>query len=80
MDGEDSSGESTGLLDYLKEGVNLGTTVYGAINAPTPTPATTANATARADSATQSQLLKYLPWAIGGFVVLILAVVFLGRK
>lgn len=77
MDGE---GEDKGILDYLNDGVSLGTKVYGAINAPTPTPTQNANTTARQESQTQSQLLKYLPWAIGGFVALILAVVLLGRK
>jgi hypothetical protein len=69
-----SSGSGGSLSDYLTTGSSLLNTGLNAYNRIAGKPATPA--AAKTPAASQSQLSKYLPWAlIGGGVLILLAIV-----
>jgi len=67
-----SSGTGTSLTDYIKGVGTLGTTATGILGALSGKKTTAAT--------TSSSFTQYLPWIIGGAVLLLILAVVLGRR
>ena len=71
-----SSGNGVGnFFQYLNQAATTAGNVYGTLNHPLKP-----NTTARNAAATQSTLMKWLPYAIGGVVLIVVLAMFTGGR